>query len=83
VELNQASVIRSRRQRILTMGRPLYQSGSKKKWLCYGLDDRSSIPGRGLYFFSSQRPDRLWGPLSLLSNDYLGLFPGARRVRGV
>jgi hypothetical protein len=41
----------------------------------YGLDDRSSILGRGKRFtFSSQRPDRLRGPPSLLSNEYRGLF---------
>jgi hypothetical protein len=40
-----------------------------------GLDGGSSIPGRGKVFFSSpKRPDRLWGPLSLLSNGYWGLF---------
>jgi hypothetical protein len=37
----------------------------------YGLDDRGSIPGRGWEFFSSApRPDRYWGPPSLLSNRY-------------
>jgi hypothetical protein len=33
----------------------------------------SSIPDRGKRFFSApQRPDRLWGTLSLLSNGYRG-----------
>jgi hypothetical protein len=39
--------------------------------LGYGLDDqgsRGSIPGGGWEFFSSPRPERFWGPLSLLSN---------------
>jgi hypothetical protein len=42
----------------------------------YGLDDRSSIPdtGRG-FFVYSLRPDRLWGPPSLLSNGYRVSFP--------
>jgi hypothetical protein len=32
--------------------------------------------GRGKIFFSSpQRPDRLWGPHSLLSNGHRGLLP--------
>jgi hypothetical protein len=39
--------------------------------------DRSSIPGRGSeeVSFSSSRPDRLWGPPSLLSNGLNGLLP--------
>jgi hypothetical protein len=37
----------------------------------YGLDDRGSIPDRGKgFFFQPLRPDRLWGPPSLLSNGY-------------
>jgi hypothetical protein len=42
----------------------------------YGLDVWGSIPGRGKRFFSSsQRPDLLWCPPSLLSSGYHGLFP--------
>jgi hypothetical protein len=41
----------------------------------YGLKGRVSIPDRGKNFFSTpQRPDRLRGPLSLLSSGYRGLF---------
>jgi hypothetical protein len=37
----------------------------------YGLDGLGSIPGMARCLFSSQRPDRLYGPPSLLSNGYL------------
>jgi hypothetical protein len=49
--------------------------------LGYGLDDRGSrvrFPGGGAGQFFSPAPlypERLWGPLSLLSNGYLELFP--------
>jgi hypothetical protein len=33
----------------------------------YGLDGPGSIPCRSKTFFTSQGPDRLWGPFSLLS----------------
>jgi hypothetical protein len=34
------------------------------------------LGGGGWEFFSSPpRPERLWGPFSLLSNGYQGLFP--------
>jgi hypothetical protein len=43
----------------------------------YGLDDRGvgvRVPV-GLRIFSPRRPDRLWGPPSLLSKGYRGLIP--------
>jgi hypothetical protein len=43
----------------------------------YGLDGPDSIPGNAKMFSSSQRPDRLQGPPSLLSNGHRGLFPGS------
>jgi hypothetical protein len=50
-----------------------------------GLDDRGSIPDKGRgFFFWPLRPDRLWGPPSLLPNGYRRvLSPGVKRGRGV
>jgi hypothetical protein len=43
----------------------------------YGMDDRGLIPSRCKRFFStSERPHRLCGTPSLLSNAYQGPFPG-------
>jgi hypothetical protein len=39
-----------------------------------GLDGLSLIPGKAKFFSSSQGPDLLRGPASLLSNVYCGLF---------
>jgi hypothetical protein len=51
--------------------------------LGYGLDDRGSrvrFPAGAVEFFSSPPPpERLWGPLSLLSNGYKGSFSGVKR----
>jgi hypothetical protein len=42
----------------------------------YGPGDRASMPEKGGgFFFYPLRPDRLWGPPSLLYNGYRGLFP--------
>jgi hypothetical protein len=39
-----------------------------------------SIPGSARFFYSPQRPDRLWGPTTLLSNGYREIFPrGVKR----
>jgi hypothetical protein len=46
----------------------------------YSLDGRGSIPGRGKRFSSTpQRPYRLWGPFSLISNGYRAVFPGVKQ----
>jgi hypothetical protein len=57
-----------------------YYAQSVCNWLLAGrLDDRGSIPGKGgrdwELFCSTPCPDRLWGPPSLLSNEYQEVFP--------
>jgi hypothetical protein len=50
----------------------------------YGLDDRGfgvRVPLGSRIFSSPCRLDRLWGPLSLLSNAYRGSFPGVKQQR--
>jgi hypothetical protein len=50
--------------------------GLSFSFLDYGLDDRGSFSGGGsdgiICFSSPPRPDRLWGPPSVLSNGYRG-----------
>jgi hypothetical protein len=41
----------------------------------YWLDGRVRFPAVQDFFFSQQRPDRLWGSPIVLSNGYHGLFP--------
>jgi hypothetical protein len=44
----------------------------------YGLSDRGvgvRVPVRARFFSSLPHSDRFWGPASLLSNGYRGLFP--------
>jgi hypothetical protein len=44
-----------------------------------GIDLQGSIPGKCKRFFSTlQRPDRLWNPPSLSSNEYRELFLGGK-----
>jgi len=45
--------------------------------IVFGLNDRrfESRQGMGIFFSSPPRPDRLWGPPSLLSSGYEELFP--------
>jgi hypothetical protein len=52
----------------------------------YGLDDRGvgdRVPGGSRRFSSPRRPDRPWGPPSLLPTGTRGLFPRGESGRGV
>jgi hypothetical protein len=40
----------------------------------YGLDGPASVPDSARFLSSPQCPDRFWGPPSLLSNGYRGLY---------
>jgi hypothetical protein len=68
----------ARKMRQYEMVQLVEVTGVVKPVAGYGLDDLmigGSSPGRSLEFFSSPpRPDRLWGPPSLLSNGYEGPF---------
>jgi hypothetical protein len=58
------------------------RDGSVGIMMDYGLDGQGSIPGGGEKFLSTaQRQGRLWGPLSLLFNGYLGKFSWGERGR--
>jgi len=48
----------------------------------YRLDNWGTIPGRGItFFYSPPHLDKLWGPLSLLSNGYkAALSPGVQQL---
>jgi hypothetical protein len=41
----------------------------------YRMDGQRSIPGTGKWFFSTQRPDRFWGPPSLQPHKYRRFSP--------
>jgi hypothetical protein len=42
---------------------------------------RGSISEWGAGFFSSSPPDHLWGPTSLLFDEYLGLLKSTTKIR--
>jgi hypothetical protein len=46
------------------------------------MDYRGKIPGRTGFLFMPPRPDRLWGPSSLLPNGYQGSFPSSKPEGG-
>jgi hypothetical protein len=52
--------------------------------MSYKLDSQVLIPGRGKRFFCTpEHPDQLWGPHSLLYNEYQQLFPQGYSGRGM
>jgi hypothetical protein len=66
---------------ILILSYYLYMSRDSSVGIAtdYELDGWYSIPGKRKIFFSSpRRPDRLWGPPSLLSNGYQGSITGVK-----
>jgi hypothetical protein len=49
----------------------------------YGLDDREDgvrVPIGSRIVSSPSHPDRLWGPLNFLSNEYRRLFPEGKEA---
>lgn len=80
-ELRTVSYITNQPPKQLHPSKLRYTYELKTVEFCDGLDGLGSIFG-SVRFFSSQRPDRIWGPPNLVSNAYKGLISRGNKAAG-